>query len=51
MFVWERDFSDVIKVVHNKQLISFTQLSGQCKGIMQNVRRCIIFFTIVIIHI
>ena len=27
IFVWERDFSDVIKYVYNKQVISPTQLS------------------------
>ena len=27
IFVWERDFSDVIKFVHNKQVISPIQLS------------------------
>ena len=27
IFVWERDFSDVIKYVHNKQIISPIQLS------------------------
>ena len=27
IFVWERDFSDVIKYVHNKQVISPIQLS------------------------
>ena len=27
LFVWERDFSDVIKYVHNKQVISPIQLS------------------------
>ena len=27
IFVWERDFSDVIKYVHNKQVISLIQLS------------------------
>ena len=26
IFVWERDFSDVIKYVHNKQVISPIQL-------------------------